>query len=415
MTDEEEEEESSIDSPHTGAADRLKERSRKLQAQQQLLERRRQSPRFVQQEQQPTPPSTAKRALPLAKKKAAAATATASNKKRKEATAGKPPLAKKANQKKGATKVKQEIEIPKTKQPRYTPIEDFCLTRAWISASEDPVVGANRKGTAFWQCVKSKFDAIYELEAEVIQMFDHKSLTNRWLRHINKDVQLFLKYWKSATEDPPSGTTESDWMTTAKDNYLQEVSSPFRFEECFRVLKESPKFCIESNTEAQALANQEGRNSTEVAMGGSLQRPIGSKAAKKLKTDSSSSVTSTASSSVDKLAAAQEKIANAFILKDDRKMWYNMAQMSLQMGDTVGARMWMEKLAQSNHRTDSPTVPAEAVVPAEARVPTVPPVAARIDHGANLYNEDDELPPLPALGSKSTGLDSESFESQSPS
>ena len=159
------------------------------------------------------------------------------------------------------------------------------------------------------------------------------------------------------------------------------------------------------------MANEEGRNSTEIAMGGSLKRPIGNKAAKKLKTDSSSSVTSTASSSVDKLAAAQEKIANALILKDDRKMWYNMAQMSLQMGDTVGARMWMEKLAQSNHRTDSPTVPTEARVPSEARVPTVPPPVA----AANLYNEDDELPPLPALGSKSTGLDGESFDSQSQS
>ena len=115
MSDEEEEEESIMDSPHTGAADRLKE-SKRLQAQQ-LLGKTRQSPRFAQKGQQPTPPSTAKRALPLAKKKAATATATAS-KKRKEATAGKPPLAKKANKKKGATKVKQEIEIPKTKQPR---------------------------------------------------------------------------------------------------------------------------------------------------------------------------------------------------------------------------------------------------------------------------------------------------------
>jgi len=248
--------------------------------------------------------------------------------------------------------------------------------------------------------VKSKFDALYEKEAEVIQMFDYKSLTNRWLRHINKDVQLFLKYWKSATEEPPSGTTESDWMTTATDNYLQEVGRRFRFEDCFRVLKDSPKFCIESNTEAQALANQEGRNSTEVAMGGSLQRPIGNKAAKKLKTDSSSSITSTASSSIEKMAEAHKQLASAFILKDDRKMWYNMAQMSLQMGDTVGARGWLEKLAQSSHRTDSPspTVPTE--------VATAVPTAA----AAGAYNEDDELPSLPALGTKSTGLD-ESFDS----
>ena len=176
--------------------------------------------------------------------------------------------------------------------------------------------------------------------------------------------------------------------------------------------------------QAQAMANEEGRNSTEIAMGGSLKRPIGNKAAKKLKTDSSSSVTSTASSSVDKLAAAQEKMANAFILKDDRKMWYNMAQMCMQMGDVVGAREWMQKLAQSTHdRTDSPviptTVPTEARVPTtEARVPTAGstaghtgagPTAATVDE-ANLYDEDDELPPLPTLGTKSTGLDG-SFDS----
>jgi hypothetical protein len=323
-----EEEESSQDSPHTGALDRAKQQAK------QLFERRH-SPRFSQQQQmqqQQSSPSTAKRSLPMARKKTGT-TAGGATRKRREDTAGKPPLAKKATSQKKGAKVKKEIEIPKTKQARYTPMEDFCLTRAWISASEDPVVGANRKGLAFWQCVKSKFDALYEVEAEVVQMFDYKSLTNRWLRHINRDVQLFLKYWKAATESPPSGTTESDWIATAEDNYLQEQGTKFRFTECFRVLKESPKFCIETNAEAQALANQEGRNSTEIAMGGSLPRPIGSKAAKRLKADSSSTVTSTASTSVDRLAAVQDRLTSAYILKDDRKTWFGMAQMCMQLGD----------------------------------------------------------------------------------
>lgn len=381
-----EEEESSIDSPYTGALDAAKKRQQQTD--------RRKSPRFQQEQQQTrqATTSTAKRALPLTNK--------AASKRQKKGATGKPPLAKKKTTK-GALKVKKEVEIPKTKQARFNPIEDFCLTKAWISASEDPVVGANRKGTAFWQCVKAKFDIIYEIEAEVMQMFDHKSLSNRWMRHINKDVQLFLKYWKAATESPPSGTSASDWEETATENYLQEQGSVFRFIECFRVLKESPKFCIDSNAEAQALANEEGRNSTEIAMGGSLQRPQGNKAAKKMRAASPSSLTTTAAStSVDKLIAQQQMMTKAFMLKDDRKMWFGMAQMCMQMGDTAGAKMWMEKLAASSHQQlEEPTQTSSHASASRAASPSVL-LGSTLEFNDN---EDSDLPP--PLGTKTTGLE----------
>jgi hypothetical protein len=383
-----EEEESSMDSPHTGALDAAK--------------KRRQSPRFQQQQQQQQQQrqttSTAKRALPLTSRAAAGA----SKKQKGGATGGKPPLAKKKTTK-GALKVKKEAEVPKTKQARFNPVEDLCLTKAWISASEDPVVGANRKGTAFWQCVKTKFDILYELEAEVMQMFDYKSLSNRWMRHINKDVQLFLKYWKAATENPPSGTTESDWMTTATDNYLHELGSVFRFPDCFRILKESPKFCIESNAEAQALANEEGRNSTEIAMAGSLQRPIGSKAAKKLKSISSSSVASATGSSIDQMTAVQREISNTLKLKDDRKTWFGLANVCLQMGDTAGAKMWVDMIAATAKPTTSPAIASAAASP------TVVGTTIAFNEG-NAFNEDNALPPL---GTKTTGLDEDNEDTSS--
>lgn len=391
MSSSDEEEESSIDSPHTGALDAAKKKRQQQE--------RRQSPRFQQQQPRQPTSSTAKRALPLTK-----AAIKAGSKRVKGGTtkSGKPPLPKK---RKGASKVKEEIEeIPKIKQARYSPLEDLCLAKAWISASEDPVVGANRKGTDYWQAVKTKFDIIYELEAEVMQMYDYKSLQNRWMRHINKDVQLFLKYWKAATESPPSGTTESDWLETASDNFLQELGSPFRFVECFRVLKESPKFSVDSNATAQVLANEEGRNNTEIAMGGGLQRPIGNKAAKKLRASSPASLTASDSNSVQVMAEAHQAMARAFILKDDRKMWVSMAQLCVQMGDTAGAKMWMDKLAQSRHvlPTGLPQQQQPSLTSAFASVPpSVPPSSIDVN------DVDDEMPAIDSTnsGTKTTGLD----------
>ena len=99
-----------------------------------------------------------------------AATAAAAAKKSKAPPAKK----KKAPAKKKKAVVKTEEDAAKamaeinSKPPNFTAQENYYLCRAWGKASEDSVVGNDRKSDAFWHKVKAVFNQLYEEEADVV-------------------------------------------------------------------------------------------------------------------------------------------------------------------------------------------------------------------------------------------------------
>lgn len=388
-TDTEDNEGSSQDSPHTGAADREKQRLRT-------------SPRFQQGQQQSKSKSSkpskssAKRALPVQSQR--------------------PPLPpkRKATGVKGTSKkrskkvVKEEVVIPKTTAARYSTIEDVCLAQAWISASEDPVVGANRTGSTYWKEVKKKFEILYaESDVEVKQQYDFKSLNNRWNRHINNQVQLFLQYWKAASTNPPSGTVEADWIEAAMESYLAEEGRPFKFKECFLLLKDHPKFDGSNNLqeEEQAAANLDNRNNTAPAMAAGQMRPIGQKKAKAMRRSSASD--SESSQAIARLAETQAQLNSVLSLRDQRKAWTNLASMYIQLGDTTQAKYYMDLLSSSA----APTTGPPSIINT-TRFIAPPPASTTNDSLPNpSSNSDRELTsplPPPLEKGKTTGLYSNS-------
>jgi len=391
------EEESSQDSPHTGAADQIKRKLAQLEKEKQRLTTRK-SPRLHDKNQQElssddedeAPNKTAKRKLPM----------------NKGGKGGKPPRPTKraTTAKKKTTRVKKEAPVPKTAAPRYTTIEDVCLARAWIGASEDEVVGANRTGTVYWKAVKKRFDVLYEeSEAEVKQEYDWKSLNNRWNRHINLHNQLFLKYWKAAVAKSPSGTNEALWLEAAKEQYLQEEGRQFKYEECFQFLKDAPKFngVNEIQQTEQAAANKDNRNNTAPAMAGGTPRPVGQKQAKAARRGSiGSSVDTSSSKAIEKLADTQAKLNAVLSLRDQRKTWTSLAQMCLQMGDHEGAKQYMDLLSASTAPALAPGPPS--IINTSTQSPAAAAATAAVDN--NDDDDDDELL-SPIGGGKTTGLE----------
>ncbi|KAL8257355.1 hypothetical protein R6Q59_029396 [Mikania micrantha] len=49
------------------------------------------------------------------------------------------------------------VVVAPTRPEKWTPEEEFALSKAWVDVSEDPIVGRNQKGSDFWNKVRSHF------------------------------------------------------------------------------------------------------------------------------------------------------------------------------------------------------------------------------------------------------------------
>jgi hypothetical protein len=200
------------------------------------------------------------------------------------------PTKKKAKKTKAAsTGIKVEVtkDDDKNKSPNFHSDEDELLAVAWVSATDNPVVGVGQKALTFWADVHGRYCKLQEKSVSPETKFPRSwnQLKGRFLRHIQLNVNVFNRYYKKAADIIPSGhnSTVSSIMDQAMEEYQQDQGKPFRFSLCVPILHKIPKFDPKS---CELLAdNQPVSSTTAVAsvMGGSLPRPIGSKAAKAFK------------------------------------------------------------------------------------------------------------------------------------
>jgi hypothetical protein len=114
-----------------------------------------------------TPKRTRETPDRAAKRKAVAASnkkASTAKKKGKASNKRKIPSSTKGKKKRTLETIKEEAVdlLYKTTRsvPNYTVEEDVLLCKAWVSCSTDETKGKDRKGTAFWNDVKEKFDQL---------------------------------------------------------------------------------------------------------------------------------------------------------------------------------------------------------------------------------------------------------------
>jgi len=175
--------------------------------------------------------------------------------------------------------------------PGFTPVEDLMCCKAFISASEDPIVGAGQKGKVFKKKVHDMYVSISDKQAEydrkvMEQMsngtrvslsreglgpgFYHprtiESVYSRFKDKISPDVSKFLGVLDTTPKD--SGENDEDHFEDCLAAYKERYGRQFDFVTCYHYLKDKAKYTI-----YLARGEQEDAKKNE--------RPKGSKAAKK--------------------------------------------------------------------------------------------------------------------------------------
>jgi hypothetical protein len=209
------------------------------------------------------------------------------NKKGSKATTkggGKPPRAPSNKSDSGETKPKA------SRDPYMTVEEDYCLSVAFVNTSENPIHGANQKGTTFWQYVTEKYNELAQKEmGEDFFPRNSQTLQNRWKRFIMPTVMAFNRFWKEARNPPKSGWNEEKYNDRAKELFKEATKKDYIYEKCGVVLAAMPKFnpgqeWPDNEDEGVSVAGSSGRgtpvNDIGNVQGHNITRPIGNKKAK---------------------------------------------------------------------------------------------------------------------------------------
>ena len=178
------------------------------------------------------------------------------------------------------------------RDPYFKEEEDYYLCIAYANASEDPITGANQKGTSFWRDICTKFNdlAMEKLPEEHYVARTSDTLKNRFKRVISPTIMQYNKCWKEARTPPKSGWDATRYNDKAKKLYLAYFKKRFAHEKCLPVLHKMPKFNPDTMGQDSELeppyASEAGSaraspvNNVGSVMGQNLDRPVGNKRAK---------------------------------------------------------------------------------------------------------------------------------------
>ena len=192
------------------------------------------------------------------------------------------------------------------------------LVKAYCSASENSVAGANQKKTTFWDDVHKKWMQLYaEEECVVMNPRPWTSLDNRWRKHIQQDGQIYNKYWTQLKSQNPSGWTPEMFYDEASKLFQQYEGKPFRFLDCIKVIhasnikidplkidNEDPEPLhpdvahLAADATATGETNKRSYNAINSVMGADKPRPQGTKAAKLAKKAATAAASLSATASI---------------------------------------------------------------------------------------------------------------------
>mmetsp|Transcript_8653 Transcript_8653/g.12568 ORF Transcript_8653/g.12568 Transcript_8653/m.12568 type:complete len:136 (+) Transcript_8653:344-751(+) len=98
----------------------------------------------------------------------------------------------------------------------------------------------------FWCQVHSKYTTLlienHSFKGESRRSL--KSLENRFKRQINTDIQLFIASYIRLQQQTRSGWTEETYLQVTEKHFKIMYKRPFRFHNCWRVLKNNPKLIL---------------------------------------------------------------------------------------------------------------------------------------------------------------------------
>jgi hypothetical protein len=183
--------------------------------------------------------------------------------------------------------------------PGFSLVENLLICKAFIAASEDPIVGRSQKGKVF----QAKMYKVYSKMIENQAVYDKTmmaqasgitrdaysatltgtglypvrkegSIHDRFVRKISPEVCKFMGVLD--TTDKESGKNDDDHYQQCLTIYQQRYGHSFDYADCYHYLKDKAKFLLFK----QKAADEEKAKAERT-------RPIGNKAAKKAAQDAS--------------------------------------------------------------------------------------------------------------------------------
>jgi hypothetical protein len=305
-----------------------------------------------------------------------------------------------------------DVGMPKAKAgrtssiPNFTKEEDIQLCIAYVNVSTDPIAGTDQTATVFWELVHDKYKQLMtekypHLFPGVYPERKPESLLNRYKRSIQRiTLNQFMPIWRHIRATKPSGTTKEDILRFSLEEYEDRYGKAFPFVHCLEPLQDLPSFDVMRDPQEEAkqheqfdiniqnlvdMTDDDGEdedgdkkptavNHIMPGMGSSLQRPMGTKMAKKLLKQSSSLTTTTASgvqtTDFHLMATSMKQMADMAIEKqkmdaDKQKMERLKMQFDAltALGDMEGARAIVQRMALLNSEIEkSGAAPASASV-----------------------------------------------------
>jgi hypothetical protein len=119
------------------------------------------------------------------------------------------------------------------------------LCRAYVNATNNPLLGTDQKLKDFWTSIKSKFDDLCSLEGtseDGVEDRSWEALHTRFQRKIQPEMFLWNPFYKRICDCPPSGVPKEKWPEIASESFLEEKNRPFKFPHCVDILHQLPKF-----------------------------------------------------------------------------------------------------------------------------------------------------------------------------
>lgn len=131
----------------------------------------------------------------------------------------------------------------------FSASEDACMARAWITVSEDAVVGSEQKGDVFFRSVHDLYVNKFKPPSKPYRSFE--SVKKR-TKLIVKSCTAFAACSARIIRAKPSGANEADYRRLATALYNEreikneddDPGPPFKFEDAYEILRDHPKFLM---------------------------------------------------------------------------------------------------------------------------------------------------------------------------
>ncbi|PLW29268.1 hypothetical protein PCASD_25085 [Puccinia coronata f. sp. avenae] len=221
----------------------------------------------------------------------------------------------------------EETPQKKKRSPNWLPDEEEQLAISWLHISEKPEFANNQSGEVFYRKIELDFNSHSKTHYR-----DFNQIKTRWVS-LNTATLKFSAIYNNIERNPPSGTSPEDWLAAAKTAYHQQTKGlTFNSHSAWQKLRYAAKWRSDPHNEISGTAtpvpipssdslapDDDGSDVTATGIytpttrsASFLSRPIGQKAAKKRRIDSSraddvvSTATELAAIAKDCLTSANE-------------------------------------------------------------------------------------------------------------